>query len=72
MSRHLKPETLAQIENAVPTSEPATCLDIWRDAGPISHQSVKQALIALVDRGRVLRTQEVIKSRKTFQYRRVR
>lgn len=56
--RSFRPETMAAIENAVPVVTTATALDVWKGSGNISHQTVKMALRDLVDRGRVLRTQE--------------
>ena len=67
MSNTFKPETLAQIESAVPTSVPLCAVDIWRQAGGLSHCHVKNGLKKLVDAGRVLRTEETFRNAATMR-----
>lgn len=71
-------ETIERIASMVPTSNEATSLDIWRASAGISHQTVKNGLKALVDCGRILRTEQrfnpggkALGTRVHFVYRRV-
>lgn len=68
--------TVDVIETFVSPIVPATSLDIWKASGGISHQTVRNALKELVDKGRLQRTQETFNSglfgdRKRYLYRRV-
>lgn len=70
-------ETIARIESAVPRKGSATAIDVWKASGGLSHQHVKNGLKLLVERGRLLRTQEVYKpapgscTRTRYRYQRV-
>lgn len=61
MGGKFTPEAINRIEAAVPLDCDATALDVWKASGGLSHQHVKNGLKLLVERGRLLRTQEEFK-----------
>lgn len=67
--RNFKPETIEAIERAVPVGDTASALEVWKVSGGVSHQTVKNALKELVERGRVLRLHEEYKLGNSTRHR---
>jgi hypothetical protein len=71
-STSILPETVSRIESVVPTSPPATSLELWQGMGcRISHTQIKTALKLLVDDGRVLRSSEPHRGTVRYRYTRM-